>query len=254
MITSTSYRMKKSPFLLIISLCTIFYVHQVTARQMGDTPFYKQAISSAKASYMKSIGANSSIYNGVVFERYWNTVGGHPFFMSDQFLKGSLQYENGQYENILLQYDMHLDKLIARTYTNDVNLQLVSEKIQSFTIGSHQFVRIVADSTKPAAVRTGFYERLYESMQHTILVKRDLRIVRSFKADEKTDRFLEYDDYYIFKDGNYYPVNTQGKLLAFFATDKSEIRKFLSKQRETFKKDAAAAIVQTIQYYEQFKK
>ncbi len=244
--------MRKWIFFPFLICCTLFQTQVLYSQDSNDTSFYQKAVSSAHANYMKTMGPNSWLYNGVVYERYWNTIAGHPFFLTDQFQMGNVYFEDGFYEGVPLQYDMHLDKLVSKTFSNDVNLQLVSEKIHSFTLGSHEFVRVLADSSQTSLIVSGFYERIYNGI-YSVLVKRDNKIIRSLKTEERTERFMEYDDYYLLKDGIFHIIQNENNLLVLFANHKAEIRKFLRGSNIRFKKNPAATIVQTLKYYEQLK-
>ena len=241
--------MKKWLFFLFFE-CMLSFASKA---QVGKDPSPVQmAISQVRSEYMQIMGPNSSFYNGNVYEHYWNTIAGHPFFLTDQFQKGTVQYENGLYQDIPLQYDMHLDILVSRTFSNDVNLQLVSEKVRAFTIGDHSFVRVSNDSLNSGFMHTGFYEELYKGAI-SVLVKRDNKIIRSLKTDELSEKFKEYDDYFILDAKGYHPVQSENQLISLLSDRKSDIKKFLNRGDMRFNKDPAKTIVQTIVYYGQLK-
>jgi len=246
--------MKRNFFLYIIQLPAIFLSCHVFAQDsLPDSLFYQKAISNTRSQFMKNIGANSYLYTGVAYERYWNRVKGHPFFMTDQFQNGKLYYNGTLYQDVPLLYDMLRDEVVSKTFSKNTNLVLVSGKIRYFTIGNHSFVRVVQDSSNNTFVNTGFYEKLYQG-NASVLVKREYKIERSLKADEDTSKFTEYDHYYIEKEGTFHAIVNENDLQSLFKDQKTEIRKFLNRRDMRFKKDLAKTIVQMVVFYTGLKK
>jgi len=246
--------MKRKFFLYSIQLLAIFLsCHAFAQDNPPDSLFYQKALSNTRSQFMKQIGANSYLYDGVAYERYWNRVTGHPFFGTDQFQNGTLNYGGTLYEDVPILYDMARDEVVSKTFAKNSNLALVSGKISHFTIGGHSFVRVVQDSSNNTFLNTGFYENLYQGMV-TVLVKREYKIEKSLKADEDTSRFTEYDHYYIVKEGTYHAITTEGELQSLFKDQKADIRKFLNRRDMRFKKDPAKTIVQTVVFYVGLKK
>ena len=231
----------------------LFHFNPVQSQIAKDSTFLSRAITTVRGQYLQTMGSNSMLFNGVVYEHYWNTVAGHPFFLTDQFQKGTLQYENGIYSDIPLQYDMHFDLLVSRTFLNDINLQLVSEKIKSFSIRNHIFIRVNADSSNAAFMKTGFYEVIHQGMI-SVLVKRENKIIRSLKTDELAEKFREYDSYYLQDEKGFHPVSDESSLISLLADQKQEMKKFLKGRNIHFKKDPEMTMVQAVIFYEQLKK
>jgi len=220
---------------------------------LSDSALNARSLSAVRAQYMKSVGINSYLYNGIAYERYWNRTVGHPFFMTEEFQQGSVNYDGTLYENVPLSYDMLRDVLVTKTFSKENNIQLLGEKVYSFTIGTHAFVRVVADSSNNSLIATGFYEKLHGG-NIVVLFRRVNKIELSAKAEDNTSKFTEYDHYYIVKDGKYHAVEGEGDLQSVFKDQKAEIRKFLNRRDINYKKDPPKTIVQTVSFYEQLKK
>jgi hypothetical protein len=246
--------MKKQVVFLAICSCFFLFNASVLAQDAAnDTSFYRKSLSSARALYMKNIGANSYLYNGGAYEHYWNRVIGHPFFITDQFQQGTLYYDGTFYENVPLVYDMFRDELVSKNFSKTIDQKILSEKIRYFTIGNASFIRIVADSVNGASLTTGFYEKLYDGSV-AVLEKHEKKIERSLKAEENSSKFTQYDRFYIAKDGKYYSVETEGDLVGIFKDQKTEIRKFLNRKDIRFKKDKARTMIQVAAFYDGLKK
>ncbi len=246
--------MKRLYLLLLLALSAAGYLcaqDSATAR----------AISAARSFYSKSMGAASTLYTGNAYERYWQGVRGHPFYLSDQFADGTVHYNGSYYEKVPLLYDMARDALVSQDFSGKNYMVLLPEKVRNFTVGTHSFIRLVFDSSTVGAgsLLTGYYERLYNG-NIRVLVKRKSVVLRLLKTEEGDGKaggadakFAEYDDYYIEKDGVYHAIDSEGDILAVCKDRKTEMRKFLNRREINFKKDRANAIVQAVAYYEQLK-
>ncbi len=219
--------------------------------RLTDSSFFANSFSAVRSQYMKNIGAGSYLYNGVAFEKYWNRVVGHPFFMSE-FQQGSLYYDGTFYEDIPLIYDISRDQLVSKNFSKTNDVILLSEKLRFFTLGSSKFVKIDADSSN-TSLESGFYESLYQGL-YTVLSKHKKVILHSMKGDENITRFKQYDYYYLEKDGKYHSIDSESDLLSLLKDQRAEMRKFLNRKEINFKKDPAGTVVQAIQYYEKLKK
>lgn len=244
--------MKKRVIFPVTCLLTLFVGHDLLAQDTAtDSSFYQRSLSSARSLYMKNIGANSYVYNGVAYENYWNKIIGHPFFI-DGFQQGSLYYDGSFYEDVPLLYDISRDELISKDFSKTIDIRLLKEKVRSFTISLYTFVRFDADSSNTSSLPAGFYEQLHKGV-FNVLEKHRKEILHSMSIEEP-NKFKEYDRFYIEKDDKYYEIVSEGDLLSLFRDQRTQMRKFLNRKEIQFKKNKEKAIVQAVAYYEQLKK
>jgi hypothetical protein len=243
--------MKKQVIFLVVCFF-ITWTNLSAQDHSADSSFFSKTVSSARSQYMKSMGSSSYLYNGVAYERYWNGMVGHPFFINEEFRQGNLYYNGVLYEDVPLMYDLSRDQLITKNFSKELNVKLLSEKIDGFTIGKNNFIRIVADSSV-SSIPTGFYEKLYSG---TVLVlgKYEKKVEHSLRAEDKITTLTQHDHYFIEKDGKYHLITGESDLLSLFKDQRGELRKFLNRREINFKKNPAGAIVQAVVYYEQLKK
>ena len=219
---------------------------------MADSSFYQKALSSTRAQYLKNIGANAGIYQGTAYDHYWNKVMGNPFFLKEGLVPGKILYDGTLYENIPVAYDMLKEVLVTKSFSRNTDISLVGERVAYFSIDSHDFVRLVKDSTPSSLPNTGFYERLYLG-DISVFEKREKKIKQSLKAEDNITRFIEYNYYYVQKDGKFYPVESESDLLRIFKDQRAEIRKLLNSREMNYKKDPPKVIVQAVVYYSNLK-
>ena len=245
--------MRMHYLLNLLRVSAVFFYHGAIAQDsMSDSAFYQKALSNTRSVYFKNIGANSSIYNGTAYDHYWNRVTGHPFFNTEQFLPGIINYDGTVYEDLPFVYDMLQDVVVTKTFTKNADIRLETGRVRFFWIGTHYFVRLVKDSSNTSIPVNGFYEQLYAG-NFRVFLKYEKKIKQSINASDNTTSFIEYKRYYVEKNKTLHLIESEGDLLLLCNDQKREIRKFLNRRDISFKKDPSKAIVQTVMYYEQLK-
>src|SRR5215467_3611081 len=114
---------------------------------LSDSAFYRQAVDHAVGLYVNTLGENSHLYNGSEYIFSSHGIKGSPFFFSDQPLIGSIYYDGTAYENVHFSYDVVQDRIFLTEKGMGFNIQLINEKIASFTLEGHRFIHIHADSS-----------------------------------------------------------------------------------------------------------
>ncbi len=78
------------------------------------------AADNAIRIYADAIGDQAPHYNGVEYRRYPYFIhSGHPFFMADSLINGTITYDGVTYEDVKLQYDEVNDALITTDLQGD---------------------------------------------------------------------------------------------------------------------------------------
>ena len=83
------------------------------------------------------------------------------------------------------------------------------------------------------------FVRRYKKLEENIV---DLAIER---------RFVGFNQYYVLKDGNYYPINKQKSLLELLKDSRQNIVQHLKQQKLRYKDNKEKAIVQIAEFYNQ---
>ena len=237
-------------FIILFFIGFVLPFRAFTQDSIADSIFYRQSLENTVQSYLKAVGNNTRLYNGSEYTMSYHGVTGSPFFASDSFQYGSVDYDGIKYNNVKMAYDLVGDELIIKAY-HDLNLRLVTEKVNSFSFSNHEFVRIMPDSST-SKLKTGFYEILYKGTV-TVLAKRKKQVESAFKAEDPY-KFSEYEYDYVKKGDIYYPVDSKNSLIDVFGDRKDEIKKYVRKNKIKLKKDRGDEIVKTAQYYVQLKK
>ena len=213
-----------------------------------DSLFFKSAVDNAIAFYHNTIKEQNGLLNGRMNVPYaFPFEGGNPFFGTEKFINGDVNYDGLLYRNVPLLFDQLSNYLIM--LTRQGRLELIDEKIESFNISGHQFFRFINDSSNNLS--TGFYEQLYDGKSRVILkVKKVIR--EDLMSGTGVVRYIDQKDYYyIKKDSSYYAVKSKKDVYKIFALHKQQLQQLVKKNNLNFKKDMANSIVQVAGYYDQ---
>jgi len=234
----------------------VFIISNSAIAQSGqdDSIFYQTAVSNTITIYKMQLGDQSPFYNG----SHYSPTGfvfrtGSPYFLSDSFSRGTVVYDDLPFDELNLLYEDLRELLVSKN--DNYLLQLVNQRISSFTISGHSFIRLTADSLHARIPKTGFYEILYPGRSQ-VLKKTYKTIVEEPSVYENTViRHIEESQNYYIKIGNSYKrVKSNGELLELMHDHQKEIQKFIKKSKLNFRKNRENVLVQVAGYYDQIAK
>ena len=216
---------------------------------ISDTAFYGSAQNNLIQLYIHSIKENLRIYNGTEFTAAYRSSAGHPFFEYAEPQKGDIFYDGIFYPGVRLSYDLTRDEIIFVTPANNLNIKLISEKVNWFSFQNHLFIYIQEDSNTVNFRGNGFYELSYDGF-YSVLTKRK-KYLDEPSREETVSKFVQLTNYYARKNDIYYTIDSKRSLLAVCQDKKTEVVKYIRKEKLDFKKDPGNTIIKVIDYYTQ---
>jgi hypothetical protein len=239
-----------STFLLAASL---FSYTASAQSQQEDSIFYESALAHTVSVYFEQLGDQSRLFNGSLYAPIDLTFQkGTPYFMSEKSSSGTVVYDSIFYPNLAVVYEDYRQILVVIDHA--FQLQLVNEKVSSFTIADHHFEYVFLDSLNRGIPLAGFYEVMYTGRSR--LLKHTSKKIREvLSTSEGLRRYMdEYDDYYMRGRNSYVVVNTKRELYNFMNDHKKEIQRFIRKNKLDFKNDKDNTLTQVAAYYDQIAK
>ncbi len=220
-----------------------------------DTLFVSNAIRQAKKIYTSYIASDAHLFNGIQYRELnlHNYDQGFPYFLSDDWSDGSIFYDGQLYEGISMLYDITHDKIIIDHPYSHFSIELINEKTKSFSISNHNFIRLVKDSLGTSPIRTGFYELLYDG-KVKLYAKRKKEIHEVLEGRIVTLTFENRDQFFVYKNRNYFSVRSKASVLKVFNDRKSSLRKFYHKSNISFHANRDAALVESARFYDESEK
>jgi hypothetical protein len=219
------------------------------AQGPAETTSTVQPASPLERYVLDRLGADSRLYNGREYIRNGTAAKGFPNFEWDSLRPGSVDYD-GIFYQIPLEYDMAQDKLVVRNYADNILISLVGEKTNRFSIGPYTF-RFVSPGTDHLP-ESGFYQELFVGRAITLLARKHKVLVFPTALDQQA-QYLQYDTYFLLASSNSYKVTDEKEMLDILKDRKDELRKYIRKNRLSFKRSLEKSLIQTIAYYQQLK-
>jgi hypothetical protein len=202
--------------------------------------------------YKHSIGQGNRFYSGTEYIGYVMRPKGHPFFESDRMQLSEINFEGAVYSDSVL-YDLVNDALILKSYDGSYNLHMVDEKVRSFKYLGHLFVRLGTSSDSTNELSPGFYEQLYNG-RSAVFVRHKKQLNTTTSQNEILSEYVQYDSYFIRKEGAYYSVSSKKTLLDALREKKPEVRKMLREQGLDFKTDPSSTTRKAVEFFDQINK
>lgn len=187
-----------------------------------------------KSTYVwfdKQIGLeNTGLFNGIEFTETYNLLDkDHRFFETEAFNSGSIRYDNQNYYDINLKYDLYRDQLIVRLESKNDGMNqivLLNEKIESFKIGNTFFEKLTNYKVHNN-LSQNFYEVLADNQAIKLYKKNHKRLKKFIKNNAVYYRFIEEKpEYLILTDKKLHKINKRRDLVSIFPEFKKDILKY----------------------------
>ncbi len=239
-----------SLILYIIASCNYVFAQTPTADSAQNTPVVNNMI----VMFNKNIGELSGLNNGPAFEAYNFRSKTNPNFIDTvSFISGSVYYDGQLYNNVPLIYNLHRDQVVTHLNNSAVVYCLLSEKVNSFSIAGHYFIRLVPNEANKQ-MATGFYDELYQN-NIQLLARRTKNIQElSTSLANKGNIFVQNNDYYLKKGDLYYNVNSQGRFLDVLKDKKKELKQYIKEHNMRFGDNPEHTMQVLAAYYESLTK
>lgn len=204
------------------------------------------------AGYNKKIAASGDLYYGAEHTGYPYKMIGTPYFESNEWIKGSVTYNNVEYKDVSLKYDMITDELIILHPNNFFAVTLMSEKVQSFTLGQQEFI-YVPKANKLGLKQSGFYH-LVVSGKLSVLVKKTKIIEEKTLASEIERTIVMKEHFYAVKNGIATQVSGEDSVMSLLGEYTRQVRSYLRSKEIRFRKQKELALFEIAIYYNQLAK
>jgi hypothetical protein len=195
-----------------------------------------------------SLKENQTLYNGKIWRNLYYNVMDHQFFLSKEFLTGSLSIKGKTFDNIQLKYDLYKDEILTSIDSGRI-LQLNKEMIDSFTLSfqniNYRFISMQEDSLKRDR---SFFNVLYNG-ESSLLLKFSKKIDKL--ADEgKYDKFYQIQKIYFVKGKAFYQITGKNDLFKILPEDKTRIKDFMKKNKLRISGKDPESFIPLIRYYD----
>ena len=223
---------------------------QAYAQAAADSSALATATAAARQAYARTVRPESALFNGpeYVDNTKPGTIG-HQFFLENTPQAGTVEYRQGTFQDVPLRYDIVLDQVVM-TYPGQTGvITLVPTYLNTFSLGSHQFARLVADSTTGRVLPTGFYEVLLPGPV-SLLARHSKRVEQAFMQQTLRFEFRQTDQLFVRTASAAAEVSSLKNLLALLPAHKTEAQRYARQHHLRFAAaQREASALEVLRYY-----
>jgi hypothetical protein len=216
--------------------------------QQSSDSLFDESVSSFRRIYFEKINGNALIYHGSKYAVEKKYADGIPFFQTNAILAGTITYQGTLYTPLEFHYDLTMDAVVTDSYLHDDLITLASDKIDSFSIGSHVFIHFTNISN--GLPKKGFYEQLY-SGDPGLYVRREKKFY--YGVGHQESRYVESNYYFIRDKDFFYNINSKADMLNLFNDQGDAMKKYIKTNKLNFKKDTESALLHSVIFYSRLK-
>ena len=195
---------------------------------------------------------NTNLFNG---KRYYNlyraTPNNNNFFYSTDYVKGNVLFNNQNYYNVDLKYDLTTDKLITKLSGDKsyINIELIKDKVASFQIEDHYFININT-LIKDKSSDLGFLELAYTNSDFNFFIKRKKYVSEKLNQKKVEYIFKDDDSFYLFYNNKLQQVNSYKTLKKLLPDQAKSINSFTKSNKKLLSKNEEEFFMSLFKYLE----
>src|SRR4051794_5907994 len=139
--------------LLQIRCIAIFVIcasipYAVVSQVLAADSTFSTAGRNALRFYNATLSQQLHIYNGPEYHDYVHTFQqGQPYFMQDQWSKGTVSYDGNLYDDVSILYNIVTDNVVILANNNVSKIELIKDKVAAFSLLGHSFLHLAPDTT-----------------------------------------------------------------------------------------------------------
>jgi len=226
----------------IIGLLGVVCSGPAHSQYNADTLF-NESVASFRNIYFKEIKGNARLYEGSKYDVDEKRADGFPYFQADVIRQGTITCQGTKYAPVNLYFDLTKDAVVIFNYEHDDLILLDQDKIDSFSIGRHLFIRMDKFTGLPVK---GFYELLYAG-DPGLYARREKKFY--YGAGSRENRYVEKNDYYILVNHVFHPCGSKSDILTIFSDQAEALKKYIHSNKIDFREDFETALLACVVYY-----
>lgn len=207
------------------------------------------AIKNTFSIFRQGIAVQLRLYNGIEEREYTSELIGSPYYLNDSLTSGSVTYDGIKYNNVFLMYDMLKESVIIKYFDTPFRIRLLNDKLNSFNLSGHQFVRITPkDNIRD--IKEGNYDQLYKGSFRLLAHRSALaqEVISDNKVQTRINRGVQY---FIIKDNAAYLINNSRYALKI-VQDNGVIKSYLKKNKLKYKKNKEEVLLKIVSYRDKY--
>lgn len=213
-----------------------------------DSSLLKSSVKNALTFYDQNIGEQSGKFNGTQNIGYpQGVIEKNPYFLSPNFSKGYIVYDQVLYDNVNLIYDEAADLVVLQDSSHKI--ELITEKLEAFGIGENHFQYLVKkDVNTNALLNTGYYQVLVDNTT-SLYTKETKKITEKIVGNELNYTMGTSNYYYLKKGGRFYEIQNKRGFFRLLKDKEKELKQYFKSQHLNYRKDKNYTLSKVVEYY-----
>lgn len=248
--------MRKIFFGTIVTLLFLPFVG--IAQMMADTSSVRGGLAKALSFYIQTVGINAALYTGREnADPRYPVNDGSPFLGTNEALPSEVLYDGILYKGVPMWYDIVRNEVAVRHPSVHARIALNSKRIGYFRLDTQLFVPASRDVPGAEKMPGGFYAVLHGGK--TVLLGRYTK--RMFEVINEGQYVTNYTkpqrEYFLQKDGKYFPVKNLPSLLNVLGEKKQALQQHLREHEQYVKSEKIKvqdtpeqSMIRVLAYYE----
>ncbi|MEI8075394.1 MAG: hypothetical protein WCH78_11650 [Bacteroidota bacterium] len=233
----------------LVTVTSIFQTNSAHAQvSQKDSSFLKSSINHALTFYDQNIGEQSGKYNGSQNIGYpQGVIDKNPYFISPNFTKGYIVYDQVLYDNVNLVFDESADLVVLQDSSHKI--ELITEKLEAFGIGDNHFRYLIKkDESTNDLLKTGYYQILVDN-KISLFKKETKKISEKIVSNELSYTIGTSQYYYLKKEGRFYEIQNKKGFFHLLKDKEKELKKYIKTQHFNYRKDKNYTLSNAVEYY-----
>jgi hypothetical protein len=194
---------------------------------------------------------NQVLYNGRIWRNLYSIVQEDQFFLSREFIQGSVTIDGETFTGIQLKYDIFKDELLSPVEGGII--QLNKELIDSFSLSynnvNYAFIKMKDDSLNNSA---SFYDVLYDGK--AALYVRQNKKIDKMAVEGRYDKFYQMNKVYVVRGDKFLPVARKRDLLILLEDKIIQVNEFLKKNKLRITEKVPETFIPVLRFYDNLNK
>jgi hypothetical protein len=199
-----------------------------------------------------NIPEKQMILNGRIWRNKYTKASGDQFFLTNNFVKGSVVFNGEKFDNLDLMYDLAGDELIMSIISHPTII-VNKEMVDSFDIiiGNRNY-HIINAGTDTSGPLRGYVNVLYTGPS-TLFVKY-IKKLQPLAVDGRYDLFYQEHSMYLRNNTEIVAFEGKSDLLEIFSDRKEQLKEYMKTGKIKLSRKDPDTFVPLLEYYDSLKK
>lgn len=188
------------------------------------------------------------IYNGRIWKNTYSRIRGDAYFLTGEFMNGTVVFNDKSYYNLKIKYDIFLDEVIL--YINPKTIIILNKEMTDRFSFEHEGNKynIVNLGRDTSGMVDGYVNLLYDGP--TSFYVKYIKKIEPLAEERRYDRFSEMHRMYLRQDSLLVNFSSKQGLFRILGNRKDELKDFIKKNRLKITRKEPYTFIPLFEFYD----